>query len=83
MLLAGLLLTVVVVGLRMLKVMDAVPPKLVPWLTVGLSVLTSVATGLKTGASAGVIVSTGVLVGVAAVGGWETAGKLVRDVIRR
>lgn len=80
---SGLLLTGVVFLLRFLKAASYVPPRLVPWVTVALSILVSIATGLRTGTDVGTVLSTGVLVGVGAVGGWETVGKLIRDLVRR
>lgn len=79
-LLAGLLLTFVVIGLRMFSVVQKLPDALVPWATIGMGLLGAAAVGLQTGESWDAIVMTGLAVGVAAIGGWETVGKLLRGL---
>ena len=82
-LLAAILLTAAVAGIRMFKVTDKLPSWLIPWATIGLALLTSVAVGLQTGQAWTAIVGTGLAVGVAAVGGWETVGKMVQALIAK
>lgn len=82
-LIAAAVLTLFVVGLRLFKSIQRVPDELVPWVTMAIATGTSMALGLQAGQSWMTVLSTGVLVGVAAIGGWETFGKLVRGLIQR
>ena len=77
-LLAGLVLTGIIAGLRAFDVGKKLPDKYVPWFAVGLAVLGSVAVGLQLGQGVVAILTTGLAVGVAAIGGWETIGKLFK-----
>jgi hypothetical protein len=83
MLLAALVLTVLVAGVRMFSLGQKLPAELVPWVTLGLAMLTSIALGLQAGKRWDTMLITGVSVGIAAIGGFETFGKLLRSTIRR
>lgn len=83
MLVAGLVLTIAVVLVRMFNLVKQVPADLVPWATLGIATLASVAVGLQAGRDWDNIVVTGLSVGVAAIGGWETFGKLIRALVKR
>lgn len=78
---SGLLLTLVVVGLRLFSVTKRVSKEWMPWLVSGLSLLTSVAVGLQTGQSWWQILSTGFTVALVAVGGWETIAKAAKRLM--
>ncbi|APU88879.1 hypothetical protein Rctr197k_055 [Virus Rctr197k] len=82
-LVAALVLTAAIAGFRMLKLGQKLPGALVPWVTLGLALLTSAVIGIQTHRSWSAILATGLTVGVAAVGGWETVGKMVRDLITK
>lgn len=82
-LLAGLLLTAVVIGLRFFNVVKKVPDYLVPWATIGLSMLTSVAIGLQTNQRWDVILTTGLGIGLMAIGGWESLAKAIRGLVAK
>lgn len=83
MLVAALLLTVCVSVVRMFKLGRLLPSHLVPWATMATAMSTSVALGLQTGEPWTQIVLTGISVGVASIGGFETLGKMVRAVVQK
>jgi len=78
---SGLALTLVMVFARQLA--PKLPAEYVPWATIGMSMLTSIGLGLQRGESWSTMLVTGFSVGVVAVGGWETLGKLVRGAWRK
>lgn len=82
-LLVAALLTLFIIGARWFELAKKVPAEYVPWVTLLLATGTSVALGLQTKQSLGTILTTGVLVGIAAIGGWESFGKLIRGIIRK
>lgn len=67
----GLLLTVAVAGFKFLGINKLISKKHNKWVAGGLALATSIAVGLMSGIGWFPIVSTGVTVGVVAVGGWE------------
>jgi len=71
---AALMLAVLLV--RQFKLTDKVPSAVVPWATAGLAMATSVSLGIQNGQSWVSIITTGLTVGLSAVGLWETAGKV-------
>jgi dolichyl-phosphate-mannose--protein O-mannosyl transferase len=75
---SGLLLTLVVVGLRLFSVTKRVSKEWMPWLVSGISLLTSIALGLQTGQGWWEIATTGLAVALVAVGGWETIAKTAK-----
>lgn len=83
MLAAGLSLTVFVVVARLFNFAKLLPDAYVPWATMGLATLASVAVGIQAHQSWDQIMVTGLSVGAAAIGGWETVGKLVRNTVRK
>jgi hypothetical protein len=78
---AAILSALVIIGRLVLKA--EINKKYIPWIAMFIAVASSVAAGLKTGKAWMSIAVTGVLVGVAAVGGWETFGKLLRGILRK
>lgn len=73
------LLTVVVALIRLIEAIDdKLPPGVIPWLTMATAMCTSMAIGLQQHMPLGPVIVTGLTVGVAAVGGWETFGKMAR-----
>ena len=78
---AGLLLSLVVAGARFFKGLDLikVPDSWDKWIAVALSMLTSVSVGLVAGKDALEILSTGLQIGVYAIGGWEVLLKPLRN----
>jgi hypothetical protein len=83
MMLSGLVLAVVIWILKSFKILDKI--KLgskwgIRFSTVVLASLTSTALGLIANQGWWAIVSTAFGVAVVAMGGWETVGKLVRDI---
>jgi len=80
---AGLLLTVVVALGRAFRVLQWIPKKAVPWATAAIAVLTSVGLGLTNDQDWMTIVSTGISVGLVAIGGWETLGKLISGAVKK
>jgi len=82
-LLVAVLLTLFIIAARWFNPVKKVPAEYVPWVTLALATATSVALGLQTKQSLGTILTTGVLVGIAAIGGWESFGKLIRGIIRK
>ena len=78
---SGLLLTLVVAVARMLGLSKRLNKAWVPWATAGMAIAASVGVGLQTDQDWWKIVSTGLLVGLTAIGGWETGGKLVKKVM--
>src|ERR1700750_1213882 len=73
--LAGVVLTLVVGLLKKFDVVDKLPPQYVSWGAVGLAMLTSVALGLTQSKPAMDIIMTGLSIGLASIGVYETAGK--------
>ena len=80
---SGLLLTLVVVGLRLFSVTKRVSKEWMPWMVSGISLLTAVAVGLQTGQSWWQIVTTGLTVALVAVGGWETLAKAAKRLMTK
>jgi hypothetical protein len=78
---AAILMVLVIIGRLVLKA--EVNKKYVPWIALFIAAASSVAAGIQAGKAWMSIVVTGVLVGVAAVGGWETFGKLLRGILRK
>ena len=81
MMLAALLLTGAVWGLRQLQIGKKIPDTLVPWVTMAVATFTSVAAGLAAKQSLSHVLWTGLAIGVAASGLWESVGKLIRNLI--
>lgn len=81
MLVFGLLLTLFVAAIKMFK--PSINPDFVPWLTLAIATLGSVAVGLQAGKDAFAIVVTALGVGWAAIGGYETFGKMIQKVIAK
>lgn len=82
-LLAAALLTLFIIAARWFELAKKIPAEYVPWVTLALATATSIALGLQTSQPLTTTFSTGVLVGIAAVGGWESFGKLIRGLIRK
>jgi len=82
-LIVGLFLTLIVAGLRFFDLVKKVPDVWVPWVTVGLAVLGSIAVGLQQGLPWGTVVTGGITVGVVAIGGWETIGKMLVNFLKK
>jgi hypothetical protein len=80
---AALILTLLVTICRFFSVVRKIPKQWVPWIAAALAMATSVAVGLQAGLGAWAITTTGITVGLTAVGGWETLGKLLRGVLRK
>jgi hypothetical protein len=79
-LLIGGALTLLVRLLTLLRPLaDKLPPEATKWLAMGLAMLGSAATGLLSHVPWYKVVADGVLVGVAAIGGWELVLKPVLD----
>lgn len=82
-LVAGLFLTIIVAGLRFFEFVKKIPNAWVPWAVMGISILASVAVGLQQGLPWGSIVTGGITVGVVAIGGWETLGKMLVNFLKK
>lgn len=82
-LVVGLFLTMIVAGLRFFELVKKVPKVWVPWVTVGLAVLGSVAVGMQQGLPWGTVLTGGITVGVVAIGGWETIGKMLVNYLKK
>ena len=83
MILTGLVLAALVIVLRTFDLMQKVPAEWVPWATIGLATVTSVAVGLQTGRDLSTILVTGIGVGIAAIGGYESLGKLAKAALEK
>lgn len=86
MMLSGLVLAIVIWGLKTFKILDKI--KLgskwgIRFSTVLLASLTSIALGLMANQGWWAIASTAFGIAVVAMGGWETIGKLVRDILMK
>ena len=68
---SGLLLTLAVAAFKMFGLNKLFHKKYNKWVAGGLAMVTSIAVGLMAQASLWVILSTGVGIGVTAIGGWE------------
>jgi uncharacterized membrane protein len=55
-----------------------IPPKVLPWVAIGLGVGTNIAMSFATGLVWHQTLSNGLSMGLAAVGGWEAIGKLFK-----
>jgi hypothetical protein len=73
----GLLLSLLVFVANKLGLKNKVGSKAVPWVTAGLAVSATVGAGLVGGISVAECLSQGLIVGVAAIGGWEMIFKHV------
>jgi hypothetical protein len=80
---AAFVLTAVVAGLRYFEVGKKIPKEWMPWFVGGTAMATSVAVGLYAGLGWLVIVTTGLSVGLMAMGGWSTVGKLITKLINK
>lgn len=80
-LVAAALLTITVAILRLFNIGSKIPGPYVPWLTLGMSMAMSAVVGLQAGLPMDQILGTGLLIGVAAIGGWESVAKLIRNLI--
>lgn len=78
---SGLLLTLVVIGLRLFSITKRVSKEWLPWAVSGISLLTYTAIGLQTGQSWWQILTTGLTVALVAVGGWETVAKTAKRLL--
>lgn len=76
---AGLLLTVLVALARWLRLTKLIPKKWDKWLAVGVAMVGSIATGLVAGQNWLAILSGGIAVGLTAIGGYETLGRMIRS----
>lgn len=74
-LLASSILMLVVVLARQFRLVQQLPTEWVPWATGGLAIATSVALGIEQGQHWSTILSTGLVIGLTAIGMWETVGK--------
>lgn len=83
MMVAGLLLTAVIGLARLFGLQKLVPKKHTHWLAGGLALATSVALGLMAHASWWTIITTGVSVGVVAVGGWQLIFEPIRNFLKK
>ena len=83
MLLSSGALMLLVVCARRFNLMKKVPPAYVPWVTLGMASAVSIAVGLKAGMPLGSVLTTGLLVGMAAIGGWESFAKLARGLLSK
>jgi hypothetical protein len=80
---AALILTALVACLRFFEVGKKIPKEYVPWFTGGMASATSVALGLYIGLDWWAIATTGLSVGLMAIGGWETIGKLLKKLLNK
>lgn len=80
---AGLLLTGAIALLRVFKVGQKIPKAYLPWFVGGVAMLTSIALGLQVGLGWQAIVTTGLSVGLMAMGGWSTFGKAVKALMKK
>jgi hypothetical protein len=78
----GLLMLVIAVG-NLLGLRKLVPKKYTHWLAGGIAMASSVAVGLMAHASWWAIVSTGVGVGITAIGGWQLVLEPIVKWLRR
>lgn len=76
-LLGGMVLMVVVVMIRRMGLLDKLAPELHQWAAMGLAMAGAVAGGIMMGMSWLSIIPTGLLTGLAAIGGWETLGRML------
>ncbi len=67
----GLALSLLVFGANRFGLKDKVGGKAVPWVTAGLAVSAVLGAGLSSGVALAECLSQGLVVGVAAIGGWE------------
>lgn len=74
-LLASSVLMLVVVLARQFRLIQRLPAEWVPWATGGLAIATAVALGIEQGQHWTTILSTGLVIGLTAIGMWETVGK--------
>lgn len=72
------ILTLLVFVVRKTRLMKNVPPEWVPYVTLGTAMALSMSASLAAGASLLSAVTTGLVIGLSAIGGWETIGKLIR-----
>lgn len=72
------ILTLLVFIVRKTRLMKNVPPEWVPYVTLGTAMALSMSASLAAGASLLSAVTTGLVIGLSAIGGWETIGKLIR-----
>jgi len=74
----GLSLMVLVVIVRRLGLLKKVPKDYMPWAVSGVATVGAVASGLIASRGWWDILVSGLTVGLIAIGGWETVGKLVQ-----
>lgn len=77
---AAFVLTLLIAAFRFLDLGKKVPKAWVPWVTGAVAMATSSALGLYAGLGWWAILTTGLTVGLVAVGGWETIGKLLKKL---
>lgn len=80
---AGLLLTLIAAWLRAFNFAQKIPVEWMPWAVLGMAMLASIGVGLQSGKRFSTILIGGLSVGVMAIGGWETIGKMVRALIEK
>tara|TARA_R110002110_G_scaffold16569_25_gene71697 strand:- start:2065 stop:2403 length:339 start_codon:yes stop_codon:yes gene_type:complete len=78
----GLTLMILVVAVKRFGLLKSVPKEYMPWAVSGLATVGAVASGLQAGRGWWDILVSGLTVGLIAIGGWETVGKLVQKKMK-